>query len=770
MTGDRISAIRLKNSIIDFQRCIGIWKQEILIFFEFDQQDTAAEGETPGFTFHCAYRYGSARDLAFKSFTATLPGHYGSTRTESRVDCYQFALMMAKEPGILRTRTSKQRISKFTNRRCSTQAPTGKVSIEQDARTDGQPSRSATHHNHHIAVPRYFQGLNIKEGIRLMDSIKREFQEFLQSLNETGSAHHASDELEEPSDIEMVDDIAAEKEVDDTTGTNDGKQQEYQKHRVEWGKKNWGHIFEQFDKYEGDSTLTVAAWSRLLEWFWSTLSDKHMSELQGILQRIRTRERRTPFAITRRANGTERMVEQQELIRTYTQVVRLENVENLTLINQRLWLVALYENHTSYSEMIRGSGKTLQQRQHQVNKFIYQILNSELKIKVTMQTIKNHIKEGRHWCEMLHAAETRSFGYGLLLLLPVHGYKDVARKTSNPVWSFLLHQIPRMSRRVIDLAKAFHPIMKAIPSEGNGSVTISLLGYELMVPIDLHEASANDFDTCIRSYPKLDITATLNTIQRHGRLVNPHSIEEDLRKRRKRYRGGQHGSSLAAVNYSQETSDEEESEDQMTASEDDAEQSSSTKELEEQSTLDEDEGLNSGVEEAEHANLTINEDNEVQSTAVSTGATTTQVESGCLGISIAFAIDSSANNTTSNQDITDTVVRGSMILKNNFEDDPMNEQAQIPASAINAASNTTSIHLEEFPNQPKSISEPVIQRNDAVPELDTEITDVVEGIGSDTDLIRIEDTIPEMSEIIERSWNEIAQDLVENDEDIMQDL
>ncbi|KAG0123587.1 hypothetical protein HOY82DRAFT_619046 [Tuber indicum] len=148
---------------------------------------------------------------------------------------------------------------------------------------------------------------------------------------------------------------------------------------------------------------------------------------------------------------------------------------------------------------------------------------------------------------MLNAAKTRSFGYRLLLLLPVNRYNDVARKTTNPIWSFLLHQIPWMTGRVTDLGKK----------------------YELTVRINPHEVNPKDFDTCIRSYPKLDITATLTTIQRYGAL---------------------HGSSLAALNYSQEMSEEEELVEQLTSSADEEEQSSTAKVLEEQSTSEADEG------------------------------------------------------------------------------------------------------------------------------------------------------------------------------------
>ncbi|KAG0128058.1 hypothetical protein HOY82DRAFT_541601 [Tuber indicum] len=314
---------------------------------------------------------------------------------------------MTHERAIQQTSNSMQRISKTNSGRRGTDSHNLTNSRRLHDGTSHYYSSSSTHGDRSSVIPRYFQGLNLNEGKRLMESLQREYQEFLHSVNKNRSGGNASDEVEEQLDVEMVDEIAPEEVEDRTNSIPNRKQQEYQKHRIDWGKRNWGHIFELFDKYEGDSTLTVPAWSKLLEWFWSTLSKPHMSELQGVLQRIRTIERRTAHNETYRANGTERTLEQEELIRSYNKIIRLENLENLTLINKRLWLVALYENHTSYSERIRGSGKTLQQRQQQVNQFIYQIFNREMMIQVTMQTIKNHIKEGRHWHEVLFSKETR---------------------------------------------------------------------------------------------------------------------------------------------------------------------------------------------------------------------------------------------------------------------------------------------------------------------------------------------------------------------------
>ncbi|KAG0128158.1 hypothetical protein HOY82DRAFT_541498 [Tuber indicum] len=598
----------------------------------------------------------------------------------------------------------------------------------------------------------------------------------------------------------MVEDIAPGEEDDNTNSMPNGKQQEYQEYRIKWGKKNWGHIFERFDKYEGGSTLTVAAWSKLLEWFSSTLSKTHMSNLQGILQRIRTSERRTPHIATYRPNGTERTVQQQELIRTYTKIIRLENLEDLTLINRRVWLITLYESHTSYSDMICGSGKTLQQRLQQVNKFIHHIFNSEMKIEVTMQTIKNHVKEGRHWHEMLFVAETRTFGYGLLFLLPVHGYKELARKTSHPVWSFLIQQIPRMSRRVTELAKAFDPIMKAIQQQGTSSVMVSLLGYELTIPIDLNSAAGTDFNACVRSYPNLHLIDTLKSIQRYGRLREPQSIEKSLGKRREVRQRVRQGSEPAAGNDSQELSEEGEWQDQPTSSADKEEQTTTTEDVEEQSssveegedesnsaeddkdqsTSEEDDGEQSTAEEEEEERLTAYKGKEVQSsTATSTNATNTRVELEEIEISIVPQEGGSANNASNTEAVSNGVDGGSMILHTNAEEEQVNDNEENLPPAIDGENIMVALDFEEHQNQSKTAKDPDIEVFASI-EVDESFAaniqqiekslELASGRVSETQMTRMDERIPEISEIIEPSWNDLVEDMVENDEDIMQDL
>ncbi|KAG0127038.1 hypothetical protein HOY82DRAFT_542193 [Tuber indicum] len=707
---------------------------------------------------------------------------------------------MTLKQAIQRTSNSMQRISKTNRGRRGTDSHNFTNSRSPHDGTSHYSSSSTTHDDGSSVIPQYFQGLNFNEGKLLMESIQRENQEFLHSVNKNRSGGNASDVVEEQlgmyhiitdnshGSIMMVDEITPEEVEDPTNSIPDRKQQEYQKHRIDWGKRNWGHIFELFDKYEGDSTLTVPAWFKLLEWFWSTLSKPHMSELQGVLQRIRTIERRTAQNETYRANGTERTLEQQELIRAYNKIIRLENLENLNLINKRLWLVALYENHTSYSEKICGSGKMLQQRQQQVNQFIYQIFNREIMIQVTMQTIKNHIKEGRHWHEVLFGKETRSFGYGLLFLLPVHGYKDLARKTSNPVWTFLLQQIPPMSRRITDLAKAFHPIMKATDSQVSASVTVSLLGYELMVPIDLDNATGADFKACIRAYPNLHIKNTLKMIQIYGRLKEPQSIEEDLGIAEEGHQKRQQGAVLMAVDDPDETSegDEEASisavnlEEQSSSAEDEEDESTSAEDDKSQSISEEEDREQSIAEDEEEEHLTADKGKEVQaSTATSTNATNTRVELEEIGISLVLQDDVSANNISYNEAVSNIADGGSMVLQTNLEQEQMNDKEENLPTAIDGVNKMLAVDIEEHQNQSKAMRDPDIEVFASI-EVDESFAanvqqieqslELASGRVSETQMTRIDETIPEMSEIIEPSWNDLVEDMVENDEDIMQDL
>jgi len=76
---------------------------------------------------------------------------------------------------------------------------------------------------------------------------------------------------------------------------------------------------------------------------------------------------------------------------------------------------------------------TTQTARQRVNQLLLDIFRIEFRMPITQQVITNHLKEGCHWFEIANSRRTKHFADELLLLLPVDGYADVARKTSNSV-------------------------------------------------------------------------------------------------------------------------------------------------------------------------------------------------------------------------------------------------------------------------------------------------------------------------------------------------
>ncbi|KAG0126663.1 hypothetical protein HOY82DRAFT_542425 [Tuber indicum] len=360
---------------------------------------------------------------------------------------------------------------------------------------------------------------------------------------------------------------------------------------------------------------------------------------------------------------------------------------------------------------------------------------------VSSFTIKNHNKEGCHWYEMRNLAETRSFGYGLLLLLPVHLYQDLARKTSNLVRSFLLHQIPRMIWCVTDPAHAFQLIIKAIQSEGNVSDSVSLLGYQLTVPIDAHKVTSKDFDAYIYSYPNFNMAAILNTIQRYGGSEDAPLIEENLPKRRE-----------TVVIDLEESSEILEEEDELTSSGDEEKQGSSAQEVDAQSTMEK----------------MMESDQKLKSMS----------EHFCW-----WTIDGRFASITEINLLTSS---GKSIMNTKEAEELIKEQPDNLSSALDKARKTTSENVEADQNLTEGTIKPVIvvyatikvqqssptsiNETNTRLELDTGIQNVAPRGHSDTAMTMIEDMIPEMSEIMAGSCNEIPQGSVESDEDILSDL
>jgi len=304
----------------------------------------------------------------------------------------------------------------------------------------------------------------------------------------------------------------------------DPEQKAYRELEVFWGYRNWGRNLDLFNVYDGQTSLSFHVWNKLLEWLWASLSKEHMNHLLAILIRVGKNEGSIPDITHAQDTGRPRSVLQQALIRSYYRVVRADYTQDVCVIAQRFYLVRMHNSHTAYVEEYRRKGMALQKAQERVNQHLYQVFNDELGTAVSLQTIRNHIKDSRHWAEILHTRQTAAFGYGLLLLLPVRGFSDLARKTANSVWQFLVPRIPSISRRIVEVAQALDPIAKAIHTKGIGNVDVPLIGYELHEATNLHELPRSAFNACLRSYPNLDIAEALNVIQANHRTANPDRI------------------------------------------------------------------------------------------------------------------------------------------------------------------------------------------------------------------------------------------------------
>jgi hypothetical protein len=148
---------------------------------------------------------------------------------------------------------------------------------------------------------------------------------------------------------------------------------------------------------------------------------------------------------------------------------------------------------------------------------------------VSVQKIQNQVKEGRHWHELLSCRATRQMGAGLLLLLPVSSFGDIVRKTTDPIWTFLLNTLPNLCPRILELAKALTPISEAIDTEGIGLITYPLLGYELRSPTNIHNLTRSELQACLNSYERLRIPNALRVIKSYRRGQNPDKIRELVR-------------------------------------------------------------------------------------------------------------------------------------------------------------------------------------------------------------------------------------------------
>jgi len=257
-----------------------------------------------------------------------------------------------------------------------------------------------------------------------------------------------------------------------------------------------------------------------------------MTALHALLTCLRSNNNPTlPNISYMKSSGLARSQLQQDLIQNYHHVLRSESKEDIQLILQRFNLIKLYTSHCAYVEQYRSQGNKIQTARQKVNKLLFKIFNDELRTPVSQQTITNHVKEGRHWYDILSSRETHDFGYGLVLVLPVRGYADIVRKTADPIWAFIMTRLSRISHRMVRLATSMQPLGKAIESRVMDRIVHTpMLGYELRSPTSLHELSGPEFAACLASYPELGIPETLATIVAHTRKSDPMRIVRLVRQ------------------------------------------------------------------------------------------------------------------------------------------------------------------------------------------------------------------------------------------------
>ncbi|KAG0122988.1 hypothetical protein HOY82DRAFT_619707 [Tuber indicum] len=373
----------------------------------------------------------------------------------------------------------------------------------------------------------YFDGLDVKQATRSLELLQEEYQMYLKTIptpparspvmTTESESREPVDRGSQDADSVLADDEALEVRESQSNSGSSNDQKRLLEYKAKWGKRNWSDMFHMFQSYKGRTKLSFSVWNRLLEWVWLTLSDKRMCETQGILHRLRTNSRGTPTSVFITSAGLNRSPAQEGLIHSYHKVIRYASTQDTSIIVQRFALAMLYDSHCKYVVQFRTKVHSWQEARQRVNELLYNVFNNELDTMVSQQTITNHVKEGRHWYQLIHGSATKEFGRGLILFLPIQGYTDIVRKTTDGVWEFLLKLLPRMSKRIIELATALQPIAKEIETNGLGHVVAPLLGYELRTPENLHNLSSAAFKKCLVPYPDLAIKDALEVIRIHGR-------------------------------------------------------------------------------------------------------------------------------------------------------------------------------------------------------------------------------------------------------------
>ena len=305
-----------------------------------------------------------------------------------------------------------------------------------------------------------------------------------------------------------------------------------QEWQVAWGKLNWRTVFDLYLRYDSKTKPDLTTWNKLLKWLFTALSEENMSHVQAILRRMRTHTSGAPRLAAAEYHGNGALQLENNVIRDYHNVMRSVTTAELSTITLRLHLAKLYLSHTAYVVHLWERPMKKQTAQNKVNNILYDFFNKEVKRTVSRQTIGNQVKEGRHWEQLLCSQETRQFGFGLMILLPVTDFTDIARKTSDDAWTFLLHKIPKVQnlKRLTDLAKALQPVTSALERERIGEINTPMIGFELRSPTNLHNVSATNFEACLKVYPNLGIIAALRTIVAHPPTCSPDKIPELIMK------------------------------------------------------------------------------------------------------------------------------------------------------------------------------------------------------------------------------------------------
>ncbi|KAG0123703.1 hypothetical protein HOY82DRAFT_618876 [Tuber indicum] len=397
----------------------------------------------------------------------------------------------------------------------------------------------------------YFDGLDRGQVSRSMELLHVEYQKFISSLpSEPGQSGGPSQEL--VCRVGPNPTVTAGQSIDqESTCRKDGQhgnsrdqgsannrgqvakvetnsRELMQIHRLEaiWGKRQWSTRFDIYYHYEGPINLTISTWDRLLYWVWSSLSPQHMSFMHSVLFRLRTNSNAMSNIHYEGTTGKVQSRLQENVIRDYYRLHRSCTNHDIGRIVQRFHLAHLFHSHSAYVQHFHDSKRLpWQTTRRDVNIILVQAFTEELHIPVSVQTIRDQVKEGRHWNELLTSPVTRNMGNRLLLLLPTDDFSGIVRKTADPVWTFLVSQLSNICPKMLRLAQALSAIAAAIKTQGIGFITHPLLGYELRSPTNIHVLTRGEFDACLKFHHNLDIGNALDAIQSHGRDLDPNTIE-----------------------------------------------------------------------------------------------------------------------------------------------------------------------------------------------------------------------------------------------------